>query len=128
MLIARMERTVLAVAFSCCNDSQFAGDVTQEAFLRAWQRLNELQDDARIAAWLCGIVRNLAIDARRSSAGRKRKTAPDDSALAITPASNTEEPLAGLARAEQSQQIAQALEQLDEISRTVIVLRYFENV
>jgi len=128
MLIARMERTALAVAFGCCNDAQLAGDVTQEAFLRAWRRLNELHDDARFAAWLCGIVRHLAIDARRSAAGRKRKTAPDDSALATTPAGNTEEPLDGLARMEQSDRIAQALEQLDEVSRTVIVLRYFENV
>src|SRR5262249_14512361 len=70
---------------------------------------------------------NLAIDARRSAGGKKRRT-QDDTALATTPAPGSEEPLGGLARAEQSQAIARALDQLDDLSRTVIVLRYYENV
>jgi RNA polymerase sigma factor (sigma-70 family) len=128
LLIARMERTALAIAFSVCGgDAALAGDITQEAFLRAWRRLAELHDNARFAAWLCGIVRNLAIDARRSNAGRKRRTRGEEH-LEKTLAADADEPLAGLARAEQSQAIARAIEQLDEISRTVIVLRYYENV
>jgi RNA polymerase sigma-70 factor (ECF subfamily) len=126
-LVEQMERTALAVAFGSCGDATLAGDVVQEAFLRAWRRLGELQDDARFAAWLCGIVRNLAIDARRATAGKKRAT-QDDAALATTPAVDAVEPLLDMQRKEQSEAIARALAQLDEVSRTVIVLRYYENV
>jgi RNA polymerase sigma factor (sigma-70 family) len=128
LLIIRMERTALAIAFSCCHDAALAGDVVQDAFLKAWRRLGELHDDTRFAAWLGGIVRHLAIDARRSATARNRKATGDDAVLATTAAPNIDEPLGGLARAEQSQRIAQALDQLDEVSRTIIVLRYFENV
>src|SRR5438552_748526 len=73
-LIRRFERTALAVAFACCGDAHLAGDLTQEAFLRAWKRLHELKDEHKFAAWLCGIVRNLAADARRRAAARGRWT------------------------------------------------------
>src|SRR5689334_8543590 len=65
-LVRRFERTALAVAYACCGgDASLAGDVTQEAFLRAWRRLGELKDEEKFGPWLCGIVRNLSADARR---------------------------------------------------------------
>lgn len=41
---------------------QEADDLTQETFLRAWQRLPSLQDPARFGPWLASIARNLATD------------------------------------------------------------------
>src|SRR3954463_12195684 len=43
-LIRRYERVALSVAYGVLHDAAEAGDATQEAFLRAWQRLNDLQD------------------------------------------------------------------------------------
>ena len=40
-LIGLYERTALAVAYATLGDASSAGDVAQEAFFRAWQRLEE---------------------------------------------------------------------------------------
>src|SRR4051794_33816370 len=62
-LVKRFERTALAVAFACTGgDAALAGDITQEAFLRAWRRLGDLSDERKFGPWLCGIIRNLAAD------------------------------------------------------------------
>jgi RNA polymerase sigma factor (sigma-70 family) len=124
-LVRRFERTALAVAYACCGgDASLAGDVTQEAFLRAWTRLGELKDDEKFAAWLCGIVRNLAADARRR--GGRRKIAGGVDALAA--GENVAAPASHPQRVEQADLIAWALRQLDETSRAAVVLRYYENL
>ena len=123
-LIRRFERTALAVAFGCCGDGHLSGDLTQEAFLRAWQRLRELKDEQKFAAWLCGIVRNLAADARRRGGG-KRTTGGDALAAA---GENVADPAANLDAIERRDQIAWALRRLDETSRAAVVLRYYEGL
>src|SRR4051812_11730540 len=64
-LIGRYERVALSVAYGVLGNSDAASDAVQEAFLRAWQRMAELKEPGRFATWLCGIARNLAVDARR---------------------------------------------------------------
>ena len=120
-LVNRFERTALAVAHACCSDSTLAGDVTQDAFLRAWQRLHELEDETKFGAWLCGIVRNLAIDAKRRGP-RRTESIEDGSSIATAP------PADPLQRVEEADRITNALGQLDEQSRAVVVLRYYENL
>src|SRR5436309_747359 len=57
-LIRRFERPALAIAFAVLADGEAAGDAVQDAFLRAWQKLDELRQPERFGAWLAGIVRN----------------------------------------------------------------------
>ena len=64
-LIRRCERPALAIAYAHLRDADRAGEVVQEAFIRSWRKLGDLEDPARFVPWLCGIVRNLAIDCRR---------------------------------------------------------------
>lgn len=44
---------------SLCRDESLAEELTQETFYRAYINLKQLRDDAKAAAWLCGIARNL---------------------------------------------------------------------
>jgi RNA polymerase sigma-70 factor (ECF subfamily) len=53
-------------------DRATADDLTQEVFLRAWQRLDRLHDPAAWPAWLATIARNRAIDHLR----RQRPAVP----------------------------------------------------
>ena len=79
----------LAVAYAATGDSAAAGDITQDAFLRAWTRLPDLVDPAKFPAWLCLITRNLAHDHARSrraeATHRSAAGAPDPPDL-TTPA------------------------------------------
>ena len=55
----------LSVAYAALGDPHAAGDAVQDGFAKAWQKLPGLNDPARFGTWLCGIVRNGAIDQRR---------------------------------------------------------------
>jgi RNA polymerase sigma factor (sigma-70 family) len=119
-LIRRCERTALAVACAQLGDGHRAADAVQEAFLRAWQKLADLDDSGRFKAWLCGIVRNVAIDHRR---GRKM-VGLDDAPTNL----KLRDPVQDADRSEMSREISAAVATLDEISRSAVVLKYYENL
>src|SRR5256885_302531 len=121
-LIARYERSVLAVAYSATGDSDRAADASQEAFLRAWRKLEMLKEPQCFGNWLLGIARNVALDA-----GRKLRRQPAEP-LADQQVPILADPLKGMHQREQSDRIAAALQQLDDLSRSAIVLRYYENL
>src|SRR6266568_3301318 len=118
-LIARYERSVLAVAYSAAGDSDRAADAAQEAFLRAWRKLETLKEPQCFGNWLLGIARNVALDA-----GRKLRRQPTEP-LADQQVPILADPLARMHQREQSDRIAAALQQLDDLSRSAIVLRYY---
>jgi len=119
-LIERYERTALAVAYAQVHDAHRAGDAVQEAFLRAWQELPRLQEAAKFGGWLLQIVRNAAIDARR----RIRPSVAEFPDLAAKDA----DPARELEDAERAAKVKAALEVLDETTRTVVVMRYYEGL
>jgi RNA polymerase sigma factor (sigma-70 family) len=128
-LIRRYERVALSVAYSVLHDAAEAGDAVQEAFLRAWQRLGDLQDPAKFGSWLCNIVRNLSLDLRR----RNRHVTvsgvaePDVAAPANRPFMRlVPDPSAELQEREERDRIAAALAELDETTRTALVMRYYD--
>jgi RNA polymerase sigma-70 factor (ECF subfamily) len=122
-LVRRYERTALAVAFAATGDASAAGDATQEAFLRTWQRLGALKDDGKFPTWLCGIVRNVAVDmARRATRDHRLPGRESDDVDDIA------DPVAELDRRESAARVDDALWQLDDVARTMVVLRYYEGL
>jgi RNA polymerase sigma-70 factor (ECF subfamily) len=119
-LIERYERTALAVAYAQVHDAHRAGDAVQEAFLRAWQELPRLQEAAKFGGWFLQIVRNAAIDARR----RIRPSVPEFPDLAAKDG----DPAQDLDEAERAAKVKEALAALDETTRTVVVMRYYEGL
>lgn len=63
------------VAFSVLRHREDAEDVAQEAFTRAFTRLDRLRDRDRFRAWLVRIAWRLALDRRR---GDRRRAARED--------------------------------------------------
>jgi RNA polymerase sigma-70 factor (ECF subfamily) len=121
-LIARYERSVLAVAYSAAGDGDRAADAAQEAFLRAWRKLETLKEPQCFGNWLLGIARNVALDAGRKL--RRQATEP----LVDQTVATSADPLQQMDQREQSDRIAAAIQQLDEVSRSAVVLRYYENL
>jgi RNA polymerase sigma-70 factor (ECF subfamily) len=122
-LIRRHERLALGVAYAVLRDAQLAGDVVQEAFLKAWRRLDGLAHAASFAPWLCGIVRNLCVDHRR----RKRLAVCGIEEARGEADGRATEPADEVNRREQCERIAAALATLDELTRSAVVLRYYDN-
>jgi RNA polymerase sigma-70 factor (ECF subfamily) len=121
-LIARYERSVLAVAYSAAGDGDRAADAAQEAFLRAWRKLETLKEPQCFGNWLLGIARNVALDAGRKL--RRQATEP----LVDQTVATSADPLQQMDQREQSDRIAAAIQQLDEVSRSAVVLRYYESL
>lgn len=120
MLIDRYEKAALAVAYGVLRDADLAGDAVQEAFLRAWTELGRLQEAARFGGWVMQIVRNAALDLRR-----KRKVSvgefPDLAAETPGPGERGE-------RQERDARIREALDGLDETTRTAVMMRYYDGL
>ena len=66
-LVRRYQSLVCAVAYSACGDLARSEDIAQETFWTAWRQRASLEQPDRLKAWLCGIARNLARNARRKA-------------------------------------------------------------
>ena len=60
-LIKKYQKQVHALAFRKVGDFQTAEDITQETFLRVYQKLATLNDPAKFSGWLYAIVNHLCI-------------------------------------------------------------------
>jgi RNA polymerase sigma-70 factor (ECF subfamily) len=78
VLYDRHGTRVFALALRLLNDRPAAEEVTQDVFLRIWQRADTFHPGASsVLAWLLAITRNRSIDELRSrrSIARRRETA-----------------------------------------------------
>ena len=64
-LYDRYVRMVRIVVASASQDSAVIDDLTQEVFLRAYQRLDRLRDSDGFKSWLFGVAKNVAREHRR---------------------------------------------------------------
>ena len=65
-LVRETQVSAYAVARSVLRDPSLAEDATQEAYLRAFRRLRDLQEPAAFPAWLRRLVVTVALNMRRS--------------------------------------------------------------
>ena len=71
-LVLRYERRLIRVILRFVHDQELARDLAQEAFLRAYQRLDQFDPSRRFGPWLFRIGVNLTLDhlRRRKRRGR----------------------------------------------------------
>ena len=72
-------------------DPLWVDDVAQEAFIVAYNRLDEFDQSRDFGAWLRGIARNLVINERRKDARRKRILSDNLTEVLIASSSVSEE-------------------------------------
>ena len=131
-LVARHRDKVYARAYSMMRNEDEAIDLSQEAWVKGWQRLKQFQGEASFVTWITRIVINLCLDQLR-----KHKRVRADSIEQLEeelggverqmPIMNPN-PSEGLERAELRQRIDRALGQLSYEHRTVLVLHEFEEL
>jgi RNA polymerase sigma-70 factor (ECF subfamily) len=131
-LVARHRDKIYARAYSMMRNEEEAIDLSQEAWVKAWQRLKQFQGESSFGTWMTRIVINLCLDQLRR---HKRQRA--ESIEAMDEESGGVErqmpvvivnPTEGLERAELRQRIDQALSQLSYAHRTAIVLHEFDGM
>src|SRR5881394_3903655 len=131
-LVARHRDKIYARAFSMMRNEDEAVDLSQEAWVKGWQRLHQFQGEASFATWMTRIVINLCLDQLRRL---KRVRADsidqmDDESGGVErqmPIINPN-PTERLELGELRQRIDRALNQLSYEHRTVLVLHEFEEL
>jgi RNA polymerase sigma-70 factor (ECF subfamily) len=131
-LLARHRDKIYARAFSMMRNENEAMDLSQEAWVKGWQRLVQFQGDSSFVTWMTRIVINLCLDQIR-----KHKRQRAESIEAMDEESGGVErqmpvvavnPTEGLERAELRKRIDKAMEQLSYEHRTVLILHEFEEL
>jgi RNA polymerase sigma-70 factor (ECF subfamily) len=110
------------------DNGEDAHDVVQEAFLHAYQALNNFKGDSLFFTWLYRIAFNTAISFKRKhKAVLSLNTASGDSGKLepIDPAESTQ-PGHALEQSEQERRIHQALARLSPEHRAVLVMKDME--
>src|SRR4051812_6821477 len=107
------------------GDRAAADDAMQETFARAFRRMDTLRDPARIAPWLFGIARNVALEARKA---RRRIGRLVDPGLEAGESGDREgveahTPEAELLGREAAGVVDRALDRLSTDRRAVLMLR-----
>ena len=72
LLVERHGRGLFRLAHRMTGNEHDAEDVVQEAFLRAYKRLDQFQDRSQVGSWLFRIAANCAYDLLRSRKRRDR--------------------------------------------------------
>jgi RNA polymerase sigma-70 factor (ECF subfamily) len=115
-------RKLFGVALTVLRRRDLAEDVLQEAYIRVWRNAARF-DPARGTAitWMATIVRNLAIDVKRSPAA----VATDDAALMVIPF-NGRSALDEVEATDNARRLRDALQTLDPMKRKLVVAAYIQ--
>jgi RNA polymerase sigma-70 factor (ECF subfamily) len=131
-LVARHRDKIYARAFSMMRSEDEALDVSQEAWVKGWQRLKQFQGESSFVTWMTRIVINLCLDQLRKQKRQKAESieqlADDSGGVERQMPVVTTNPTEGLERRELRARIDRALTQLSYEHRTVLILHEFEEL
>ncbi len=131
-LVVRHRDKIYARAYTIMRSEEEAIDLSQEAWVKGWQKLAQFHGESSFGTWMTRIVINLCLDQLRRL---KRQRAESIEAIAEESGGIERQmpivavnPTAGLERAELRQRIDKALGQLSHEHRTVLVLHEFDEL
>ena len=131
-LVARHRDKIYARAFSMMRGEDEALDVSQEAWVKGWQRLKQFQGESSFVTWMTRIVINLCLDQLRKQKRQKAESieqlGEESGGVERQMPVVTTNPTEGLERRELRARIDRALNQLSYEHRTVLVLHEFEEL
>lgn len=122
LLVDRYSRRIFQLAYRLTGNQDDADEVVQEAFLRAYKRLDRYDGRASFGTWLFRIASNFAVDLRRAR-GRYADR-PDDAPEPRSEALQERLALGG----EMRSRYESALARLTDTERAAFVLRHVEGL
>ncbi len=131
-LVKRWEEPIRRLCARMIGDPYRAEDLKQETFLRLFEKRKDYQPTGRFSTYLWRIALNLCYDELRRQERRKQfireEAPPGDGAAMDEPVADTAGPDRRTAELEEGEMVRQALMQLPEIYRTVLVLRHYQDL
>lgn len=131
-LVFRHRDKIYARAMMMMRNEEEALDLSQEAWVKGWQRLHQFQGDSSFATWMTRIVINLCLDQIR-----RQKKARSESIEQLEEEGGGVErqlpmevinPTEGLEKTELRRRIDEAMAKLTEAHRVVLIMHEFEGL
>tara|TARA_Y100000588_G_scaffold224707_1_gene238675 strand:+ start:833 stop:1432 length:600 start_codon:yes stop_codon:yes gene_type:complete len=131
-LVFRHRDKIYARAFSMLRNEDEAMDLSQEAWVKGWQRLKQFKRDASFTTWMTRIVINLCLDhlrkKQRQATDSLEKIEEEGGGVERRMPVETFNPTERMEREELREQIDLAMEKLSYEHRTVLLLHEFEGL
>jgi RNA polymerase sigma-70 factor (ECF subfamily) len=133
-LVERHQRRAYRLAWSILGDADEAEDLSQEAFLRVFERASSFDGRSKFSTWFHRILVNLCLDHRRRRQSWLRRwlgspgdASPDD-VLERQPAPAEADPPSRVGRKQLMAKAWQALERLSPQQRAALMLQVEEDL
>ena len=129
VLIEKYQKSVHALAWQKIGDFHYAEEITQDTFLRAYQKLSTLRDPSQFLRWLYVIANRLCLNwLRKEKKHKKQLQSLEDTPMAEVAESTYARYELEQRETEATEQrfeiVEKLLEKLPEGERTVITLYY----
>ena len=129
VLVEKYQKSVHALAWRKIGDFHYAENITQDTFLRAYQKLSTLKDPSQFPKWLYVIADRLCLNwLRKEKRHEKRLQSLEDTPMAEVAKSAYEGYVSEQRETEATEQrleiVEKLLEKLPESERTVMTLYY----
>ncbi len=137
LLVERYQRKVYAVALGMLKDKEAAMDVSQEAFVKVYKYLDHFKGDSSFYTWLYRITANICIDHLRKRAGSGGEHVEFDETVSSELGGERigtlgsrlgTNPQKSALRRELAEKIQEALAQVPEKHRAILLLREIEGM
>ena len=124
-LMARYQGLVFHIAITYAREREAARDISQDAFLKAYERLSSLRTGASFKPWIAQIAYHESLNwVRRNRRGPHLLDLPEADHLATSAPSQED----GLLTRESGALMSHRLSRLNPRYRMVVTLRYFEEL
>lgn len=131
-LVFRHRDKIYARAFLMMRNEDEAMDLSQEAWVKSWQRLAQFQGDSSFATWITRIVINLCLDELRRQKKVRAESIEDlqEEAGGVERQMPVEwnNPTEGLEKDELRRRIDAAMDKLSPAHRAVLMLHEFDGL
>jgi RNA polymerase sigma-70 factor (ECF subfamily) len=133
-LVEKYQTRVYAMVYGIVRNSEDARDITQEAFVKAYQNLGKFRLESSFYTWLYRIASNLAIDLTRKQKRQQTTSGFDETIAAkdgdgmVLEQHHVDSPRKVLERKEMYKLILEALDKLPAEQKQIVVLREVEGM
>ncbi|MFR4450131.1 MAG: RNA polymerase sigma factor [Holdemanella porci] len=136
-IIQLTERKAYFIAYKVVNNEATAKDIVQEAYIQAFQKLDQLSDDSKFESWFNQIVSHKALDYTKSKQGKNKPvdfSSLDDEENRLEFEANIEndkasfEPESSMNYKELQEGVQGVLNELPENQRLALMMYYFEDM
>lgn len=129
-IIDRYSSKVYSTAYSYTHCQEEARDLVQEILIKTYNSLKSFKEDAKFSTWLYRIAVNSCIDWSRKRKSKAIMTAMsfEDTNIFEMIISDSQGPEELFLQQENKEAVRNAVDELPEIYKTVLILYYFEEL